>query len=94
MRRGVVRGKERRWIGVVGRGVAGAGDGIGECPPFFGEIGEGQFVPTQSFGLSSASFLSSRILTPLSEHVFPSSGCRIHLMDRHIVQTPNALKSP
>ena len=82
MQRGVVRGKERRWIGVVGRRVAGAGDGIGECPPFFGEIGEGQFVSTQSFSLSSASFLSSGILTPLSKHhVLPSSGCRIHLMN-------------
>ena len=37
---------------MVGGGVAGAGDGIGEHPPFFGEIGEGQFVPTQSFSLS------------------------------------------
>ena len=26
-------------------GVAGAGDGIGECPPFFGEIGEGSSFP-------------------------------------------------
>jgi len=48
----------------VGRGVAGVGDGIGECPPFFDEIGEGQFVSTQSFSLSSASFLSSRISLP------------------------------
>ena len=75
---------------MVGRGIAGAGDGIGECPPFFGEIGEGQ-----SFSLSSAFFLPSRIPTPLSKHhVLPSSGCRIHLMNRHPVQTPNAFKSP
>lgn len=95
MQWGVMRGKERRWIGVVGRGVAGVGDGIGECPPFFDEIGEGQLVSTQSFSLSSTSFLSSRILTPLSKHhVLPSSGCRILLMDRHIVQTPNAFKTP
>ena len=57
---------------MVGRRVAGAGDGIGECPPFFGEIGEGQFVPTQSFSLSSAFFLPSRILTPLSKHHEPT----------------------
>lgn len=67
---------------VVSCGVAGVGDGIGECPPFFGEVGESQFALTQSFSLSSASFLPSRIITPLSKHhVFPSSGCRVHFMD-------------